>query len=59
MKTEKEPQATMLAALKRAEELIRTARRYFPKSIHNSDKWALELSCAEIGKAIAEAEEKS
>lgn len=48
----------LLAALKSSQKLIQMARQYFPKSIHNSDKFTLENSCAEIGTAIAKAEGK-
>lgn len=48
----------MLAALKAADAIIKTARQYFPKSLHNSDKFSLELACAEIGEAIHQAEVK-
>jgi len=47
----------LLAALKGAEALIPTARKYFPKSVKCSDRFQLELTCAEISKAIARAEE--
>jgi len=47
----------LLAACKMAESLIRTARRYFPKSMQNDDKFTLENTCATIGKAIQKAEE--
>ena len=43
----------MLDALKYAEDLIRTARRYFPKSIRNSDKFNLENTNAAIVSAIS------
>lgn len=46
----------MLEALKLAAELIDVARKYFPKSMHNSDKFQLENACATIGKAIRKAE---
>lgn len=42
----------MFAALKNAEKIIKTARQYFPKSIKNPDRFALELAAAEIGKAL-------
>ena len=42
----------LLEALEYAAELIKTARRYFPKSIKNSDRFQLENACASIGKAI-------
>ena len=47
---------TLLEACKRAENLIRTARKYFPKSVKNSDKFDLENTCATLGKAIHNAE---
>jgi len=45
----------MLEALKYAAELILIARRHFPKSIRNSDKFQLENTCAAIGNAIYKA----
>lgn len=48
----------LLAALKSSQKLIQMARQYFPKSIHNSDHFTLEITCAEIGRAIAKAEGK-
>lgn len=47
----------MLAALLHAAEIIKTARGYFPKSIKNPDRFALELAAAEIGKALHRAQE--
>jgi len=46
----------LLEACKLASEIIKTARKYFPKSIRNSDSFQLEITCAAIGKAIAKAE---
>jgi hypothetical protein len=46
----------MYEALKEASKLIDLARQYFPKSIHNSDKFQLENTCATIGKALAKVE---
>lgn len=46
----------LLLACKRAQELIRAARQYFPKSIRNSDTFNLENTNATIGKAIHKAE---
>ena len=46
----------LLEACKVAEKLIRTARRYFPKSIRNSDKFDLENTGATISAAIHRAE---
>lgn len=48
----------MLEALQVAAEFISTARKYFPKSMHNGDKFDLENACATIGKAIHKATEK-
>ena len=48
----------LLEACKEALKLIDIARKYFPKSIKNSDKFTLENTCATIGKAIAKAEGK-
>lgn len=45
----------LLAACEEAKELIRVARRYFPKAIKNSDKFTLENTCASIGKAVDKA----
>jgi hypothetical protein len=45
----------MLAALEAAAKLIPIARPYFPKSIRNSDRFNLELTCAAINAAIKEA----
>lgn len=45
----------LLEALRDAHNLIVIARNYFPKSIHNHDKFNLENTCAAIGKAIAKA----
>lgn len=53
---EREAAAVALAALLAAAEIIKTARRYFPKAIKHRDKWALELTNAEIGKAITKIE---
>lgn len=39
-------------ALRYAAELIPTARRYFPKSVQNRDKFDLENTCATIGRAL-------
>jgi hypothetical protein len=46
----------MYEALKEADKLIGLARQYFPKSMHNNDKFQLENTCAAIGKAIAKVE---
>lgn len=46
----------LLEACKYAAELVKTARKYFPKSIKNSDRFSLENTCATINKAIARAE---
>ncbi len=45
----------IVAALKHAAEIIKTARRYFPKSIRNRDTFSLELCNAGIGKALYKA----
>jgi len=42
----------MLEALKYAESLIKTARKYFPKSIQNADRFELENVNAAIVKVI-------
>lgn len=41
-------------ALTLAKQLIVSARQYFPKSMCNSDKFQLELTCAAINKALSE-----
>ena len=46
----------LLEALHASEKLIKTARNYFPKSIHNSDRFQLENTAAAVGKAIHNAE---
>ena len=46
----------LLEVCKLAAELVKTARRHFPKSMHNSDKFQLENINAAMGKAIAAAE---
>jgi len=46
----------LLEAARQAVELVRTARRYFPKSIRDSDAFTLENTNAAISKAIAKAE---
>ena len=48
----------MYEALALTKELIKVARSHFPKAIHNSDRFQLELTCAAIGKALAKAEGK-
>ena len=52
----KEEKAELVEALKYAEKIIPIARRYFPKSIKNSDTFQLENTCATIGKAIHKTE---
>jgi len=42
----------MLEALKYTQELICLARKYFPKSIRNSDRFRLESTNAAIGTAL-------
>lgn len=44
--------AEMLAALEMAAKLIKTARKHFPKSIRNPDRFQLELTCAAVTSAI-------
>jgi hypothetical protein len=39
-------------ALRQAAELVESARKYFPKSIHNADRFKLELTAAAIGTAL-------
>ena len=43
----------LLAALQLAVKLIPVARRHFPKSVRNGDKFDLENACATITAAIA------
>ncbi len=45
----------MLEALEYCQKVIEIARKYFPKSIKNSDRFMLENCCATVGKAIHEA----
>ena len=45
----------LLEACEQALELIKIARGYFPKSVHNQDKFQLESACAAIGTAIQKA----
>jgi hypothetical protein len=45
----------LLEACEYTAELIKIARRYFPKSIRNRDRFQLENACATIGKAIRKA----
>jgi hypothetical protein len=45
----------LLAALQLAVKLIPVARRHFPKSVRNGDKFDLENACATITAAIAKA----
>lgn len=47
----------LLAALKEARSMLETASRYFPKSIHNSDRFSLlNVLENEVKPAIAKAE---
>lgn len=46
----------LLAACKMAAKLILTARQYYPKSMHNNNKFDLENTNATIMAAIAKAE---
>lgn len=39
-------------AIQAALELIPVARQYFPKSVRQSDKFGLELTCAALSKAL-------
>jgi hypothetical protein len=43
----------LLEALQYAQELLKSARQYFPKSMKNSDRFQLENTNAVVGKAIA------
>ena len=45
----------LLEACKMAMELIKIARKRFPKSIKHDDKYVLESVCATIGNAINKA----
>lgn len=46
---------SMLSALEQAAELIRVARDHFPKRIRDRDKFHLEVTCAEVCRAIGKA----
>ena len=48
----------LLAACEEAAQIIKTARQYFPKSMHNADAFALENTCATVTAAIANAHGK-
>jgi hypothetical protein len=43
----------LVAALEVAAKLVQTARQYFPKSVKHADRFALELTCADINAALA------
>lgn len=45
----------LLAALEEVQELIKTARQHFPKSVKNADRFKLELTSASISKALHKA----
>jgi hypothetical protein len=45
----------LLEALVAAQELIKVARRRFPKTLRNGDTWLLESTNAAIGSAIHKA----
>jgi hypothetical protein len=45
-------------ALSLAANLVKTERGYFPKSMHNADKFALEQTAAAIGAALQKAKPK-
>ena len=44
-----------LEALEMAEEIIRIARAYFPKSVRNRDTFKLELACSVVTNALLDA----
>lgn len=44
----------IIAALESSSKIIETARRYFPKSIRNHDTFQLNLTAAEVSKALEE-----
>ena len=46
----------ILEALKVADDLVKIARRYFPKSIRNNDKFQLESACATIKNILTKVE---
>lgn len=48
--------AEVLEALKIADNLVKIARQYFPKSIRNTDRFQLEAACATIKGALAKVE---
>lgn len=58
LRQERRTRQELIDALKDAAKLVKIARRYFPKSMHNSDKFTLELTCAMISKALDLAERK-
>ena len=45
----------LVEACEEAEQIIKTARQYFPKSMRNADAFALENTCATVTAAIANA----
>ena len=51
--------ADVLDALRAAQKLIETARRYFPKSVSNSDRFELELTCAAVTKALRQTKDEA
>ena len=46
----------MHEALKYSQDLIVIARKYFPKSIRNTDRFQLENTCSAINAALRKAE---
>jgi hypothetical protein len=51
-------QQELLDACKKAENIIRIARQYFPKSVKNNHRFELENACATILNAIHNAEKE-
>lgn len=44
--------AELLSTLERAAQMVKTANRYFPKSVRNSDKFSLLVTGVALDKAI-------
>jgi len=50
--SDSDPNAAIVEACKLAQDIIKTARQYFPKSIKNRDRFELENTNAAIGSAL-------
>ena len=46
-------------ALEVAQKIIKIARQHFPKSVKNSDRFYLELFCAQVDSALLKAKGES